>query len=832
MTKTQREQTIERLGDLFASDLTKVALSGLILLSLVLPAGLLDRYGILFFGLFSLEIAIRALVLRRDYQRQRLSRVDLIFLALDIVATISFLPIHLVWDDARLLRLFRLSRMLLLLDYWGQLARELWFILTKRERLYQIAFVVITVLILTVSSALVLEYFQVQGIDFNSDGNPNNDRSFWSMLWWSFLQLESADNLLKDANASLGFFFSFSLTVSGLFLFSFLVGIGNSVVQELVALSKQRRLGINNHTLICNVSPYSGRLLRELVSYYTKSLRSPRIVAMGPAEQRPDHMLEPPLLRIRYRQGQPLSRHDLQKVDADRATRIILLNQTEQSNSDSEIVSQVLSVREVNRECPIYVELLRSDSIPAALQAGNLHTVPVMANRLVSMYMANLVVFPGIEPIFRELLSPAGDEIYTCIYDRGAMAGRQAPAGPLTPFGDLVDACHRKHGVILLGHLRDDESEPAGVAPSFCVGPSASAPDRLRGFVGLAANFEHMRSCVTNLPPLVPAATPEEPAPRFAVCPGAFSLRSFFIGGFHEGLVDFCEELILFSGLEEIIIMVPKPELIPSVLDAFLHRSEEPPSATTQGGLVRFTPVGELELAYAKRNEPQPIGRLRVLTGDWSDDYTLRGGAAVGHRLENLDAVLLTYQPGESDPDARTALAALKLLQLREQKRGALKPSFRLFCEFQHGEKAALFQRRFCQPGGRCGDVTVISAESMRNAFMAQAVFVPGIVTVYRELLSKAGVSLCKLLPQPTPNPHQTLTFGQLLSTLRRRDDMLAVGVELDDAKGRRVVLNPPPGSPDYHFKASELVGLYALGDFERLPQAPTCAACFLRSSG
>jgi len=837
MTPTEREHRIDGLRDFLAADPTKVVLSGLILLSLVLPAAVIERYGTVFFVLFAVEIAMRALVLGQDHRRHQLSRLDLVFLVLDIVATASFLPIHLVWNNARLLRLFRLSRMLLLLDYWGAVVREIWFILSKRERLYQITFVLITVLILSVCSALVLEYFDVQGVDFDGDGDHSDRRSFWAMLWWSFLQLESSDNLLHDPNASLGFVFSLLLTVCGLFLFSFLIGIGNSVVQELVDLGKQRRLGIRRHTLICNVGPYSGLLLHELTAYYAKSLRSPRIVTMGPAERRYEYMLEGGLLRLRYRRGQPLSHHDLRKVDADRATRIILLGQPEQANSDSEVVSQVLSVREANRDCPLYAELFRPESVRAALQAGGANTVPVMANRLVSLYAANLIVFPGVEQVFRELLSSAGDEIYTCIYDSGAMTGRRAPTGPVPPFPELLAHCHRRHGVVLLGHLLADATEPGGVAPALLPGLTggeaarASVPDpaRLRGFVGVAPNFERMRACVDDLP-AAPASADVGAGgvPGFAVCPGATRLRSLLIGGFHEGLVDFCEELILWTGLAEIFVMVPAPAQARAVLHAFLDRGEEPPSSAVQGGRVRFAPAGESEVSYAPLGATEPAGRLRVLIGDWSDDSTLRGGQPGGPCLETLDAALLSYQPGESDPDARTALAALKLLELRGQRPGELKSSFRLICELQHDDKAALFQRRFGQRIGPCGDVTVIAAEAMRNAFLAQAVFVPGIVAVYRELLGKAGVSLCKLLPEAVADPQLELDFGQLLSALYRRDGLLAVGVELDDAAGRRVVVNPKAGSADFRFRAGDLAGLYALGDFARLPRAAACPGCLL----
>jgi hypothetical protein len=834
-----REQAIEWLRDVFAADITKVLLSGLILLSLVLEP---ERWGTIFFGVFFLELLLRAPVLLQDYRRHQLSTVEVVFFGLDFIATVSFLPFHKIWPEARLLRLLRLSRMLLLLHYWGPIVREVWVILTKRERRYQLAFVVITVVILTFTSALLLQHFHAKGIDFNGDGNPNNDH-FTAMLWWCFLQLESADNILKDPNVTLGFFFSVFLTLSGLFLFSFFIGIGNSVVVELVAISRQRRLGARRHSVICNIGPHNAMLLHELITYYAKSLRPPRIVTMGAAERRYDYMLDGPLQRLRYRQGQALSRHDLLKVDMDRATRVILLGQTNDPGSDSEVVSQVLSVREVNKTCPIYAELFRPDNISAVLHAGGEHTVPVMANRLVSLYLANLIVFPGIEEIYRDLLTSLGDEIYTCIYDQGAMAGQQPPSGALLPFDELLDRCHRTHGVILLGHLLDDPAEPGGVAqvllPGAALGDSTrpAVPEvaRLRGLFGVASNFERLRTCVKSFPdvsaPLPPLSL--DGLPSFGVCPGASRISRFFIGGFHDGLPDFCEELILFTGVSEICLMVPSEAEVDRVTAAFVGRAVEPTgsqsgegrSGATQGGRLRFSAAAAAELRYESVADGRALGTLRLLSGDWSDDRTLSS------RLADVDAMLLTYLPGEADPDARTALAALKLIQLGEQAPGLLKTSFRLFCEFQNTEKAALFQRRFAAASAgslACGQVGVVAAEWARNAFLAQAVFVPGIVSIYRELLSQAGVYLCKLLPGVIADPEATLSFGQLLTGLYRRDGFLAVGLELEENGARRVVVNPQPRSRDYTFKAGQIVSLFAVGDFTGFRRSAPCRGCFV----
>ena len=856
LTRQQREQALEWLRDFFESDLTRLALSMLIILSM-LPFGWVNDYSMVFFFFFSLELGLRLTVLHHDLKRRAISRVEVLFFVLDAVATLSFLPIEALYDDVRYLRLFRLSRMVLLLGYWGPIVREVWFILMKRERRYQIFFVLISSLILSFISAILLSHFQSQGVDFNEDGNLLNDSSFWAMLWWSFRQIHDPGNMIKDPTASVAFFFSLGLTIAGMFVFSFLIGIGSSVVEELVKLGKERRLGMRRHTVICNLSPYSRVLLEELVTYYTKSLRSPRIVTMGAAPARYGYMLEGPCQRVRYREGRPLSRHDLLKVDVDRATRVILLAQRDRTVSDSEAVSQILSVREVNARCDIYAELYRPQNVRAALEAGGGRTVPILADRMVGLFMASIVVFPGIQELYWELLTSVGDEIYTCLFDRGAMSGRRAPSGAGLPFGELLERGHRAHGVVLLGYLlKDDDAtqgfthvlNPGSPRPHGQAAPPAVPPvDRLAGYFGVSDHFERLRGFTVSLPDVAAArsadASPEHGL-RLGLCPSATGVQRILICGFHNGIVDFCEQLILFSGAVTIFIMVPEQEQVEQVTEAFIHRVREeadaarPEEPGTRARRVLFSCSAPGRLGYTVQGSEERGGKVRVICGDWSEESFLLDHPKVDYHLNEMDAVLLTYAEQAADPDARTALGLLKLIRLRETTAGALKQGARIVCEVQSTEKAELFQRRFSRPddaaGHGCRPVTIVPAKRMRNAILAQSVFVPGIVNIFSDLLCESGQEICKLIVDRAglaPDEDQQWTFTQLLAALYQQDGMVLVGLELEDAEGgnRRVVVNPRAKEEDYSFTLGQLVSIFALGDTEEMGASSShCAGCRL----
>lgn len=365
----EKVPTLERLRDVFEADATRLLLSALIILS-VLPLPWVDRVSLGFFAIFAAELALRVVLLRHELRQRRLNRTEIVVLALDVVATLSFLPLEGLFGglDVRYLRLIRLSRMLMLLSYWSPVGKEIWVILSKRERRYQLFFVAALVVLLTFTAGILLYNVDPTSVDFDEDGKLR-DPGFWTTVWWSFRQLQDPGNLVKTPSATVAFVFSLVLTLFGIFVIAFLIGIGASVVRELVEVGRERRLGLRNHSLIVNLGPHSRVLVEELVAYYAKSFRSARLVTMGHAPARYDYMYADSLRSVRYRRGSGATEHDLRKVDGDRARRVILLGEGEHNLADAEVIGQILMARRVNASCRIFAELVRPDNMRAALMS-------------------------------------------------------------------------------------------------------------------------------------------------------------------------------------------------------------------------------------------------------------------------------------------------------------------------------------------------------------------------------------------------------------------------------------------------------------------------------
>jgi hypothetical protein len=284
------------------------------------------------------------------------------------------------------------------------------------------------------------------------------------------------------------------------------------------------------------------------------------------------------------------------------------------------------------------------------------------------------------------------------------------------------------------------------------------------------------------------------------------------ICGDNEGLPELCAQLIAFCPAVQIFVMVPEARRIATMARRFATHADGLVDGSHSAATVRFADGGAHLVC---RVDDQPLeARVTLLVGDWSRQQTVIAQPERDYRLEQIDAVLLSHITEVDDPDAATSLGLLKLLRLLD---GAPAPP-RVLCEVRSVEKAELLQRRFgrsASPGDAGPRVTVVPAERVRNALMAQAIFVPGIGEIYQEMLSIEGHEICTLEPLPGSRDNGMLSFGSLLQALYQREQMILVAVELfDEGEGStRVVVNPAPWSAAARFPARQLRRIFAIGD-------------------
>lgn len=872
---------LEKLNDFLDQDIVKMVFSALIIVS-VLPDRVLSRHfsdqmALVFFFIFFFEFAVRAAVFVPRFREGRAGHLDALLLLFDLVATVSFLPLdRLVGSSAkqfRILRLFRLMRMFLLLRYWGAVGKEIWIILMKRR--YQLLFAASVVVILTFAGGALLanihEYEVAsaqdgrdrakgvgadpvalgedtwpEGHDYNDDGvSDERDQDFTTILWWSFRQIQDPGNLVREPHGGLVLVLSMVLTVGGLFIVSFLIGIGTTVVEELVRSSRGRPIGMREHAAILNVGRHSHLLLTELQSYYLKHLRKARLAVLGSEETRPDYLFQQDLRRVRYRWGNPSSVQDLKKVDVERASRVILLGDAEDPDSDAQVVSQVLSARQLNPGGDILAEVFHEANLNAAAEAGGPNTIPIPVGKFAGLFLTNILLFPGIEDVYRELLTSHGVEIYTVIYGQKDIPHIRKSFPPRT-FAELHRIAFDRYKVVLLGYLEEvapaDRDWSGTVRPVLNPEPDALVTVSVRGFVGLSPRFEDLREFASGfaenaLRRSQPESGKAYDVPRLNLCPESFGLEKVLICHFREGLVDFVEQVILFLKQVEIFVMLASEGEVSDFEQTLFSHSQRLAASDIEkdGTFVR----GKGGLLYRfDKGDRDPV-RIHAFVGDPSEERDLIDPRVGGFSLKEVDTIVFTPHIGrDRDPDAKTALGMLKLWNLQRSRPELFKPSFRIIAEVNDPEKGDLLEKRAVEASResrRCRTVTVLSRERIRNDFLAQAIFVPSIASIYGQLLSETGQEICRLLPDWKAydgDPDQVVNFPEMVQALYRRERIILVGIELFDEKkhARKLYINPGMGEEGHAFRLGDLIAVCVVGDTEAFEtKAKHCIHC-LRS--
>jgi len=845
----------------------RVILSVAILASL-LPIPMFERLELGFLLLFAAELCLRVLAVSVTTRPrpQSVIGVEVVdpapsrsfasafgMLAIDAVALLSFLPLPLGADGARWLRVVRLLRLLALVGYWRRVLVDTWSILARRERLRQVALMGVVVGGMSFAGAVVLHHAHDIPFDADDDGDIDDaDRSFWLLLWWSFRQVQDPGNMLEAPNAIPTVIVSLGLTVFGLLLVSFLIGLGSDVVRELVEHARMRPPGFADHTVIVNMTPPVQRLLHEVVAYYRKlfpsgsrplSLRwwsdlrrrgiiRPRFLVIGDAPDAPDFLRDQAMSRVAYR-ARPLDEEELiVRGDLVEAKRVLLLAEPARAHPDAQTIRMLLTLVErvraaernglcrTGRTRLVIAEILDDSNVAAAhaalATAGTCFRGWVLpTEKLLALFFAGVVRRPGLGDLLAILLTNVGHELYTCFFDVGGLGfqvarpqGVGGKAGPLmrrvTEIG--AHAGGDRGPVIPLGVLLDRDGREGAV--DVVINPAAELEldeSRVRGFIGVAANFLAVRRWVDNW----------DAAPRPSTAPLAEKLpvlartrrpktTRVLMCGFRPGTIYMLEELFRSDPGGELLVLVDDEAArmaAIATLDAhtqLVHRRLLP------GRHGVFEPVGDAEFAVLLPEVTGGRGRLRIEVADWMASrhlVDLPGG--FGH-VADLDAVMFVAGTAEAS-DGRTTTALLKLEELCRAGPDAARPV--IVAEVLDAPLAARLGARARKLGH--AHVQVYSSQELRAFFLFQSVVVPGFDAVYDELLGAWGQSLVHLHVE---EPGTGVCSFQLLAERVGQGGHILLAVEIDDGRGGvKLCVAPAADERGGSFAAAALRGAWVV---------------------
>lgn len=801
-------------------------------LLVILPAPLVRYRSAIFLCIFVPEFLFRLIVLNRKRQQRRLRQGELILLCLDLLAIVSFLPLVI---DASYLRFLRLTRLLLLLGYWRGAARQLWGLLLQRERRFQVFLVLILGILLSLASTVVLIEMGTQ-YDFNGDGEVDSrDHRFVSIMWWSFRQVQDPGNLVAEMNDGVIVLISLALTFTGLLLFSFLIGIGTTVVGELVERSRSQKVGMHDHTVILGLPPYGTILLRELAEIYRKNLRPFRGAVLAPDLPADlDNQLS--LRGFRYRRGLPASTSDLDRVDVRQAKRIIILGD-DSADPDASVISAVLAVRDRSSEVKIFPDLEHERNFPAVRTAGGAATDLIGSGSFLGYYLAHNVAFPGVYGLYRHLLTSVGCEIYTYFFSDDE---RRRLRHSFRDRGIDLLSLHREaqdKGITLLGLFiaEDPEAELLPEEMELLINPLRWQAEggghpaldddgklmshRVRALIGVTLRFSDLSHLARDLAnhglgfygPEIDVPDLPRVTDGLRLRPERRQIRRVLILGAGPRAPRVIRELVGFFKHLEITVLARNREPMATIAhdaqtmlaESFGETSETP---EIDGGVIRL-----------QLDTENIAARVTFMVADWTHRHILEDEGAV--TLSQADAILLLLGSDRSlDRDGSIALDCLHLANLERTAAVRLKPGVHILAMVRDPDKGKLLESRLMGMKGEGGSsrYTVISREEARHRFIMQSVFVPGINTLYLELLSSQGQYLSRLLPTDLSGADLTGGFDPLglADELLFEHGLLFVGLEFTepDEDGEYVMIDPKRWQPLRDIPWESVVAFYVLG--------------------
>ncbi|MBL4687941.1 MAG: ion transporter [Nannocystaceae bacterium] len=875
-----RARFAHELGRFLDAFTVRLLLSVAIIVSLM-PVEFGLGMDVLFLGVFGTEFFGRCFVLAYGRSGQDAgedveageeaprSRVGAaVLLLVDFVALVSFVPLPVNPASARWLRLFRLTRMLLLVGYWAPLVRDVWAILSRRERMRQIALMGFVVGGLSFAGAVFLHYVGGTGVDSNSDGVLDSaDEDFLMLLWWAFRQVQDPGNIVQTPHALPLLVTSVALTVFGLFLVSFLIGLGTDVVRELLERMQLRPPGLSGHTVIINITPSTRRLLHELMRYYRRllptdarflslrwfsdlrqrGLTATKYLVVGRGDEPPDFLRQPELSKIVYRERSEEDEMLIARADLLSARRIVLLADPDEASPDAATIKTLLTfveriaereqrhpaLKRANQRRMVIAEILDESNVAAARTAvrtgsSSFRAFVVPTERLLALFIAGVVRRPGLGHLLQELLTSHGHELYTCFFHTDGLGfvldtppelGRDYAAVMRRLLADGMSRAHRgAPAVIPLGLLVGTPEASALGDFEVTINPvDADGSQDVIGFVAIADGFRTVRDFAEGLAdqavPHDGGAGPE--LPKFRVAKST-EIRQGLVCGFRPGSIYMLEELLRGQRGAAVLVLADNEAEVEAVHEAFIAHTQLVARNLMPARHALFEPMGSGAYRFSCPGDPaEAFSTVYVRAADWMESRHMVDlpHPEFGHVSELDVIVFVAERDGRSD--SRTTTALLKL----ESLFGDLdiphgRP--RVVAEVFDARLAARLQAH-CTKVGR-HHTRIYSTQALRAFFLFQSVVVPGFDRVYSELLGSWGQSFVRFLPESSVDG--PCSFAQMATELATRGYLL-IGVELRDGDGHASLwVAPTRGETGAQFELSQLVSVWAIA-----PDRVTAAA-------
>ncbi len=803
---------------------TRFVLAILIILSLLPYPALESGLRPVFLVAFGMEIGLRIAVLAKG--RAKSPRAEKFFILIDLLAFGSFLPLHHFFDaPRRFLRILRIARLLVLVRFTRELAGDVYRVLTRREQLQQLGLVTAAVLALSFVAAVLLSNLEVA---HDYDGVAGHGpEGFWDHVWWAFRQVESPDNLVQNLRGEpFLIVVSLALTITGIFVFSYLIGIGTNVVEQVLRAERRRPISYRRHTLVMGDVHEAEALVTEFVAIYDKNRllrrmaptdivrwllgRGPRprrralarMALLGTPTDAPSYLYESGMRWVVYRDGDGSDDADLRRVAAEDAKRLLVLAEGEGAAADALTVARLSAFRAVNESAHVFVEIRETPNADLARAVGGPGTYVLDKPRFVGQFLCHHLIVPNMEALMGEMLSARGREVYTHLFvERGDSAGlAKLGEGGHLDFAALARFAHERFGVTLLGVFLGDERTsriPGDLVPvdraapwlnpwCDCVEPELEGMHlqrgripvaQLRGLFGIAETYLPLRR-------LARALVDDEPElRRIDDDPSGVTIDTTI------------RERIDAEAAEvprRVLVVGRNPALAPLVDSLARFVPGVTVRVVAEDSADRFGEEGETELEQGGRCVVHPCGHA-----------SLPEVAATVYDREGADAVIFLARGETPESDAHLGLQVLQFVRASKARGRA-----QLLVELVSDRSGEPLEEQVRRLGGGRFETVLVSTAQITNYFLVHSAFVPGLMGLYERLLGDRGQEIVRVPFRGGPAPGDVRLAD--LQRAMRPLGALVFGIDTDEG----LVLGP---DPDRVFALASVRGVFVVADTERI---------------
>ncbi|WP_167632027.1 hypothetical protein [Mariprofundus ferrooxydans] len=368
---------------------------------------------------FSVEVIIRLVLLRNmTFATRRDRLVEWGFWGVDVLATIVMVPGLTSIPYGNALRGVRLVR---LLRPWMVILRNLGKVFREGDYSQEIVLVILLLAMLSITGGVVGHY-TMTGFDFSQDGlRSAMDDNLFVQIWFSFRTLMAAGNLVSDplGDGNLALFSVFSV-VLGMFILSFFIGIGSSIISGLMAKLRNERLMIANHLVMIGWNSASPFIIEKLKLLSDQRFTSLKLVFLGETNKRPEELES----WVTFRWGDTEDADSMERVNLGSARQALVC--TDDTLSAAEELSQnlfsLLAIRQANPDIAVSYTVMgmvqpRLKSYGHMLQVGwdkagyyNKPTVLISEPDMRANLIRNVLLYQDVDQVLSRLMIPERED--------------------------------------------------------------------------------------------------------------------------------------------------------------------------------------------------------------------------------------------------------------------------------------------------------------------------------------------------------------------------------------------------------------------------------------